>query len=229
MHSNHFQPDKATPTRKKLPEASASGADNQSVVHASPQPSPARTGATVAVDAQAFTAATAANSHVIGGLQIPPHSHPSTLTLPFTGYPPVRTAPYPYPPNYYEYPYAFASPHVPLGPHNFPTVTTFPPIDLRLHQHSHMNFDSHLQHRDNSTIHSNRSSPPPPPQASVQDMCTMHNLGPTFVARLEMLKFEIGDNLSVVTEEEWRRVGFDRLEWDRVLTAYRRYKRSFIF
>lgn len=50
-------------------------------------------------------------------------------------------------------------------------------------------------------------------------------LGDEILERLEKLRFRIGDDLSILREEKWLEVGFTDLEWDRVKTAYRRYKR----
>lgn len=56
-------------------------------------------------------------------------------------------------------------------------------------------------------------------------MCSRFRLGDEILERLENLRFRIGDDLTILTEEKWLAVGFTDLEWDRVKTSYRRYKR----
>lgn len=158
-----------------------------------------------------------------------PSTPTSTQTIPLDAaarfpfpVPPYMGFPYPYSPDLYGYPLPFSPLPIQRGP--LPgSSSIFPPVDPRLHQH--MQVPSHS--RVNPAIQNDRSSPPPPAEASVEDMCEKHRLGHSFVTRLAELKFEIGDNLSILTEDDWRRVGFDKLEWERVLTAYRRYKCSF--
>lgn len=172
-----------------------------------------------------------------GEAQIPPHSRTVLPSLELThsnmhspysffppsypGYPPMPTIPYPYSAPYHGYP----PPHFPpMSPHA--NTTIFPPIDPRLHQPRH---GSSTANPFSAPVvgPADRSSPPPPASTSIKEMCELFGLEPEFGARLQKLKFRIGDNLSILGEEDWRKVGFDKLEWDRVLTAYRRYKHTF--
>lgn len=56
-------------------------------------------------------------------------------------------------------------------------------------------------------------------------MCEKLGLSDEIFERLEALRFQIGDNLNILTEDKWSAVGFTDLEWNRVKTAHRRYKR----
>ena len=95
----------------------------------------------------------------------------------------------------------------------------------------------HVQDRSSSPQITGSSPPPPPPEASVHEMCELFKLGDNFIDRLELLKFQIGDDLSVLPEEKRRSAGFEDLEWNHLLKAYCRYKKmlhnwlwlSFIF
>jgi len=42
--------------------------------------------------------------------------------------------------------------------------------------------------------------------------------------KLDQLGFEIGDDLSSISQEQYESVGFKHLEWSQVLKAYRKFK-----
>lgn len=69
-------------------------------------------------------------------------------------------------------------------------------------------------------------SSPPPAGVSLDMFCAQYSLSDTAKQGLEALGFEPGDDLSVVTEAEYKEAGFARLSWDRVLRAYRKYKQD---
>jgi hypothetical protein len=69
-------------------------------------------------------------------------------------------------------------------------------------------------------------SSPPPSGGSLENFCSQYSLGESTQARLEELRFEVGDNLTTVKEAHWECVGFAPLAWNQVLKAYSKYKKS---
>lgn len=129
-------------------------------------------------------------------------------SAPGTFYPPTNIIPQPYA-NYFGQNVSLQSP-TPNHP-----VSFLPPFTT-----------SHIG--DENAVSLDRLSPSPPPaHASVEDMCTSQGLGDDILNRLvEKLRFQIGDNLSILNEDKWTAAGFTDLEWDRVNKAYRRYMRT---
>lgn len=149
-----------------------------------------------------------------------PYHHPLLPSYPMSYYPPpfVHGPGSFYPlsnqvPQPYASIYTSASSQAPVHAHSYPMPVYPPPL--------------HTPFAHGHAISLDRSSSPLPPDAgSVEDMCTKYGLGDEILDRLEKLRFQIGDDLSVLTEEKWTAAGFTDLEWDRVKTAYRRYKRT---
>jgi len=69
-------------------------------------------------------------------------------------------------------------------------------------------------------------SSPPPAGSSLDDFCNNYNISFTACTKLEQLGFEIGDDLTSISQEQYESVGFKHLEWNRVLKAYRKFKRD---
>ena len=69
------------------------------------------------------------------------------------------------------------------------------------------------------------SSPIVPP-CSVTDFCHQYELGVEAETGLEELGFVMGDDLKSVTEAQYVQAGFKPLAWQRVLKAYKKYKRD---
>jgi hypothetical protein len=69
------------------------------------------------------------------------------------------------------------------------------------------------------------SSPVAPP-CSVTDFCNQYELGAEAETGLEQLGFVMGDDLKSVTDAQYTQAGFKPLAWQRVLKAYKRYKRD---
>ena len=61
---------------------------------------------------------------------------------------------------------------------------------------------------------------------SITDFCNQFELGEEAETGLEQLGFVMGDDLKAVTEAQYIQAGFKPLAWQRVLKAYRRYKRD---
>jgi hypothetical protein len=70
------------------------------------------------------------------------------------------------------------------------------------------------------------SSPPPQADFSLADFCATYGLNNTIQQGLEELGFEIGDDLTCLTTDQWRDVGIGLLARKRVLAAYRKYKKD---
>jgi hypothetical protein len=67
-------------------------------------------------------------------------------------------------------------------------------------------------------------SSPPPAGSSLDDFC--NNYGISFGARIKLdeLGFEMGDDLSSISQTQYESAGFKHLEWNHVLKAYKKYK-----
>lgn len=72
-----------------------------------------------------------------------------------------------------------------------------------------------------------RSSPPPESSGAhtLEEFCVMTNLDDRIGSLLSQLGFQPGDDLSVLEPEDWKDVGFKKLEWMRVLGAATTYRR----
>jgi len=62
---------------------------------------------------------------------------------------------------------------------------------------------------------------------SFDEFCEEYKLSALSREGLISLGFEMGDDLSVVTEAEYKSAGFQPLSWDRVCRAYRKYKQDY--
>ena len=69
-------------------------------------------------------------------------------------------------------------------------------------------------------------SSPPPMGSSLDEFCNNYNISFTARTKLDQLGFEIGDDLSSISQEQYESVGFKHLEWSQVLKAYRKFKRD---
>jgi hypothetical protein len=66
--------------------------------------------------------------------------------------------------------------------------------------------------------------PPSSPVSTDGDItawCAKHKLEESILAGLELLGFRVGDNLDGVTEKEYVEAGIKKLQWNRVMKAYR--------
>jgi hypothetical protein len=70
------------------------------------------------------------------------------------------------------------------------------------------------------------SSPPPQADLSLADFCATYSLNNQVQQGLEQLGFEIGDDLSDLTTDQWKEVGIGLLARKRVVKAYRQYKKD---
>ena len=70
-------------------------------------------------------------------------------------------------------------------------------------------------------------SSPPPTGLSFDEFCNEYKLDAGSKQGLLDLGFEMGDDLSVVNETEYKAAGFRPLSWDRVRRAYRKYKQDY--
>ena len=70
------------------------------------------------------------------------------------------------------------------------------------------------------------SSPPPQADFSLADFCATYGLNNQIQQGLEQLGFEIGDDLSDLTTEQWKENGIGPLAQKRVIKAYRQYKKD---
>ena len=59
------------------------------------------------------------------------------------------------------------------------------------------------------------------------EFCIEYKLNTVSKQGLLALGFEMGDDLSVVTETEYKGAGFQPLSWDRVRRAYHKYKQDY--
>ena len=59
------------------------------------------------------------------------------------------------------------------------------------------------------------------------DFCREYNLSAAAKEGLTALGFEMGDDLSIVMDVEYKEVGFQALSWDHVHCAYRKYKQDY--
>ena len=59
------------------------------------------------------------------------------------------------------------------------------------------------------------------------EFCQEYNLSAAAKEGLTALGFEMGDDLSIVTDVEYKEVGFQALSWDHVHCAYRKYKQDY--
>ncbi|KAJ6624853.1 hypothetical protein B0H10DRAFT_2430596 [Mycena sp. CBHHK59/15] len=172
----------------------------------------------------------------------------TTALAPSVEPPATPAAPPAAPPLATPYPNPYGFPSAPLYPPLMgypPFLSPFPPYQ----PHGFYGHPSHMlpwqdtpwpRRRERSP---DRSSPPrascskrrheDPPSSpvfsggSIDEFLTQ-NPGlpsPTQSFLLE-LDFEIGDNLSVVTEAQWKAAGFTLFSWNRVLKAYNKYKNS---
>ena len=69
-------------------------------------------------------------------------------------------------------------------------------------------------------------SSPPTINCTVAEFCESYGLGNQAVIGLENLGFQFGDDLNMVTAEEYMTAGSKPLEWRRVLRAYRELKQD---
>jgi hypothetical protein len=69
-------------------------------------------------------------------------------------------------------------------------------------------------------------SSPPPAESSLNDFCNDYDISFATQTKLDQLGFEMGDDLSSISEAQYESVGFKHLEWGRVLKAYRKFKRD---
>ncbi|KIM82489.1 hypothetical protein PILCRDRAFT_88552 [Piloderma croceum F 1598] len=70
------------------------------------------------------------------------------------------------------------------------------------------------------------SSPPPAAEYSVNEFCEAYDISFAARTKLDQLGFEMGDDLSFISEAQYESIGFKHLEWGRVLKAYRKFKRD---
>ena len=68
---------------------------------------------------------------------------------------------------------------------------------------------------------------PPPTGLSFDKFCEAYKVSAASKEGLVSLGFEMGDDLSVVTQAEYKSVGFQPLSWDCVRRAYRKYKQDY--
>ena len=61
---------------------------------------------------------------------------------------------------------------------------------------------------------------------SIEDFCARYNLDKRFVDGLTELQFTPGDNLAIVSEQEYLDAGFTTLSWRRAIRASRDFIRS---
>ncbi|TFK64994.1 hypothetical protein BDN72DRAFT_922060 [Pluteus cervinus] len=59
---------------------------------------------------------------------------------------------------------------------------------------------------------------------TVDEFCQMFNLSAEIKAGLDALGFEIGDDLSPLSQEDWKAAGFKPLVWQRVCQSYMQYQ-----
>jgi hypothetical protein len=69
--------------------------------------------------------------------------------------------------------------------------------------------------------------PPPAIGLSFDEFCDEYKLSAASKEGLLTLGFEMGDDLSVVTETKYKNAGFQPLSWDRVRCAYHKYKQDY--
>ena len=70
-------------------------------------------------------------------------------------------------------------------------------------------------------------SSPPLMGLLFDEFCIEYKLNTVSKQGLLALGFEMGDDLSVVTETEYKAAGFQPLSWDQVRRAYRKYKQDY--
>jgi hypothetical protein len=128
----------------------------------------------------------------------PAPAQPTTFSHPpYTPFPPP--SPYGYPPFNLFYPFP---------QHNF-----FPQPGFE--KASSPNWGQSMQQPPSS---------PPPPGSSLDQFCDNYNINFASQMKLDQLGFEIGDDLTSISPEQYESVGFKHLEWSRVLKAYKKFK-----
>ena len=123
--------------------------------------------------------------------------------MPFMGYPPVLGYPMLNTP--------FANPYMPWPPFPNPAMPA-------------TNRDKTPPRRISDDI----PSSPIAPSCTVVEFCKLYSLGDDVETGLEQLGFEMGDDLKVITETQYTQAGFKPLAWQRVLRAYKKYKRDHV-
>lgn len=71
-----------------------------------------------------------------------------------------------------------------------------------------------------------QSSPPPQADVSLAEFCATYGLNNHIQQGLEQLGFEIGDDLTCLTTNQWEKVGVGLLAQKRIFKAYRQYKKD---
>jgi hypothetical protein len=138
------------------------------------------------------------------------HQHVPSTPFPFYGAYGMPPAPPFFPP--YPSPYGYASPWAPH--HKLQQLSP-------RHGH-HSCYDNH--HSSSPSRH--RSSSPPIPECELHEFCQTYGLDDQAEQVLRDLGFQVGDELHDVPDTEWTKLNVSFLARQRILKAYKKFKRD---
>ena len=133
----------------------------------------------------------------------PSNTPPSTPTPATLAPAPFPHPPYPFPPSPYGYPPYYL----------YPQLNFFGPPSFE-----------HAGSSNSGNLLQQPPSSPPSAESSLDDFCSDYGISFATQTKLDQLRFEMGDDLSSISEAQYESVGFKHLEWIWVLKAYRRFK-----
>lgn len=145
--------------------------------------------------------ATPANAHPMPAAPSPYGLYPMMPMMPPFGSFPMMPM-YPFPPN--------------AGAMNY-AANPFLPYNMAAQYGHH---STHLQSPGSSPIRDAKDI------MSNDTFCAAFGLDDDDLEKLNLLKFRVTDNLAVVSEEDWRKIGFTPLSWERVKKVQRKYQKS---
>ena len=107
------------------------------------------------------------------------------------------------------------------SPYGYPSPWA-QPLPLSPRRSHHSRYDNH--HSPSPSRH--RSSSPPIPECELHEFCHTYGLDDQAEQVLRDLGFQVGDELHNVPDTEWTKLNVSFLARQRILKAYKKFKRD---